>query len=147
MQKDIKHTWFFTHPPEKVWQYLTTPGLLSEWLMENDFQPVVGHKFRMRARAKLNLGFDGNIYCEVLEIVPNKKVRFSWKGGPGNGKITLDSMVTWTLAPKNNGTEMLLEHTGFAGLKNFPGYLMMNEGWKRTIRKRLENLLMQTLSK
>jgi uncharacterized protein YndB with AHSA1/START domain len=35
----------FTHPPEKIWRALTEGALIEEWLMKNDFQPVVGHRF------------------------------------------------------------------------------------------------------
>jgi len=38
------------HPPEKVWRALTQGPLIEEWLMQNDFQPVVGHQFNFRAR-------------------------------------------------------------------------------------------------
>jgi uncharacterized protein YndB with AHSA1/START domain len=143
MKKDIKHTWFLEHPVERVWEYLTDSQLLSAWLMENDFKPIVGHSFQFRAKPVVNFGFDGNVYCEVLEIVPLKKLVYSWKGGPGKGKITLDSVVTWTLKSKDKGTELTIEHTGFAGLKNFMGYFFMNAGWKNVIRKRLEDLLKQ----
>ena len=37
------------HPPEKVWRALTQSSLLEEWLMKNDFQPIVGHRFNFRA--------------------------------------------------------------------------------------------------
>ena len=37
------------HPPEKIWRALTQGHLIEEWLMKNDFQPVVGHKFNFRA--------------------------------------------------------------------------------------------------
>jgi hypothetical protein len=30
------------HPPEKIWRALTQAPLIEEWLMKNDFQPVVG---------------------------------------------------------------------------------------------------------
>jgi uncharacterized protein YndB with AHSA1/START domain len=33
------------HPLEKVWRALTQGSLIKEWLMDNDFQPVVGHRF------------------------------------------------------------------------------------------------------
>src|SRR4029077_9674595 len=29
-------------PPEKIWRALTQPHLIEEWLMKNDFTPVVG---------------------------------------------------------------------------------------------------------
>lgn len=136
MQNNIVHTWFFPHAPERVWEYLTDSTLLSEWLMENDIQPVVGHRFQFSAKPKVKIGFDGNIYCEVLEVVPLKKFSYSWKGGPRAGKITLDSVVTWTLTPADGGTRVVLEHTGFKGLKNYISYLIMNKGWLK-IAKRL----------
>ena len=37
------------HPPERIWRALTQAPLIAEWLMQNDFQPVVGHRFNFRA--------------------------------------------------------------------------------------------------
>ena len=45
MQKEIRHQWFFPHPPEAIWEYLTDSELLSQWLMPNDFKPILGHRF------------------------------------------------------------------------------------------------------
>jgi uncharacterized protein YndB with AHSA1/START domain len=36
------------YPPEKIWRTLTQPNLIEEWLMKNDFKPVVGHHFNLR---------------------------------------------------------------------------------------------------
>ncbi len=33
------------HPPEKIWRAITQSPLIDEWLMKNDFQPIVGHRF------------------------------------------------------------------------------------------------------
>ena len=38
----------FTYPPEKIWRALTEGALIEEWLMKNDFQAVVGHRFNFR---------------------------------------------------------------------------------------------------
>ncbi len=140
MQRNIVHKWFFEHSPETVWEYLVRPELISQWLMENDFKPVVGHRFQFNTRPKIKIGFDGIIFCEVLEIVPFKRLSYSWKGG-SKGKISLDSVVIWTLTPKENGTELLLEHNGFQGMKNYIAYFFMNEGWRTKIRKRFMELV------
>lgn len=140
MQRNIRHQFIFPHPPEIVWDYLTDPVLLSQWLMPNDFRPVAGHKFRFRAKAQTRLGFDGNIYCEVLEVIPFKKLSYAWRGGPGSGKVSLDSIVVWTLTEKENGTELLLEHKGFDGMKNFIAYLVMNKGWVRIGKRMLRRI-------
>src|ERR1700737_3442446 len=36
------------HPPERIWRALTQAPLIAEWLMQNDFRPVVGHRFNFR---------------------------------------------------------------------------------------------------
>ena len=81
------------------------------------------------------LDFDGIVYCKVLEIVPHQKLSYSWKSGPGNGKIELDSIVVWKLIPKENGTELLLEHTGFSGFDHVGMFSAMNEGWFKNMQK------------
>jgi uncharacterized protein YndB with AHSA1/START domain len=135
MTKSIQHTLFFPHAPEVVWEYLTTAELLAQWLMPNDFQPIVGGDFQFRSRPKEELGFDGISYCKVLEIVPYKKLSYSWKAGPGNGQITLDSIVVWTLTTKDNGTELSLVHSGFKEIENLAIYQGMNAGWPIHMKK------------
>lgn len=81
-------------------------------------------------------GFDGNIYCQVLEIVPLKKLAYTWRGGPGPDKITLDTILTWTIIEKADGTDLILEHSGFRGTRNYLSYFVMNKGWVK-IAKRL----------
>ena len=141
MQKDIKQTWFFPQSPEIIWQFLTDADLLSQWLMENDFKPIVGHRFQFKTYPRVKIGFDGIVFCEVLTVEPLKKLSYSWRGGQGNGKITLHSVVTWTLLPKDGGTELVLEHTGFKGLKNYLSYFIMNKGWAIKVKNRLTDLL------
>jgi uncharacterized protein YndB with AHSA1/START domain len=136
MQKEIKHQFTFSQSPEVVWEYLTKPELLAQWLMPNDFKPIVGHKFQLSAKPKLKFDFDGKIYCEVLEIVPYKRLVYSWKGGLSKESPSLDSIVIWTLTPNDNGTILTLEHKGFKGMKNYLAYIIMNKGWVK-IGKRL----------
>lgn len=141
MQRDIHVKWFLPHSPEDVWACLTDSDLIDKWLMKNDFKPVAGHRFQFQGRPMPAVGWDGIVYCEVLEIVPLKKLSFNWKGGPGKGAITLDSVVTWTLIPRDKGTELILEHKGFAGFKNCLSSLIMEKGWAGRIRRRFEQVI------
>jgi hypothetical protein len=50
-------------PPEKIWRALTQPHLIEEWLMKNDFKPVVDHRFNLRADW-------GAVDCQVLAVEP-----------------------------------------------------------------------------
>lgn len=135
MTKTIHHNYFFLHPPAVVWDYLTKAELMEQWLMKNDFQPVVGYDFQFRTNPIPKLDIDGIFHCKVLEIVPYKKLSYSWKAGPGNGQISLDSIVVWTLTAKDNGTELSLLHSGFREIEDFNIYSGMNEGWLKNIQK------------
>ena len=61
------------HPPEKIWRALTQGALIEEWLMKNDFQPVVGHRFNFRTTPMPR--WNGILDCEVLAVEPNES---SW---------------------------------------------------------------------
>lgn len=140
MTKIIKHQFFFQHPTEAVWEYLTKPELMEKWLMKNDFQPIIGFDFQFRTGPSPALDFDGIFYCKVLEVVPFKKLSYSWKSGPGNGKITLDSIVVWKLESKDKGTELYLEHSGFAQKENLNFYNGLLHGWVEKFDKIAELL-------
>ncbi len=38
----------FDQPVETVWRAITDPVRLARWLLENDFEPRVGHRFTLR---------------------------------------------------------------------------------------------------
>lgn len=95
----------FAHAPEKVWRALTESPLIALWLMKNDFEPVVGKKFQLRADPVPN--WDGIIDCEVTAIEPMKQLSYSW------GTMGMGTMVMWTLTPADGGTHVRMEQTGF----------------------------------
>lgn len=141
MQRDLVVKWFFNHPPEKVWECLADPELVNQWLMKNDFLPVVGHKFQFHSKPLPKMGWDGIVYCEVLEVIPNEKLAYTWKGGPKPGVINLDTILVWTLTPENGGTRLVLEHKGFKGWKNIVASIFMENGWKKGIPRRFGQIL------
>jgi len=125
------------NPPEKVWRALTTAELIGRWLMPNDFEPVVGKRFTFTSRP---IGdWDGIVHCEVMEVVPQRRLVYSWKGGTdsnnaqANFASRLDSVVTWTLQPEGSGTKLRMVHTGFRLPQNDFAYDAMSPGWRRHI--------------
>jgi uncharacterized protein YndB with AHSA1/START domain len=60
------------HPPEKLWRALTQPHLIEQWLMKNDFKPVVGHRFNLSGE------WGGVLDCEVLAVEPNRALSYTW---------------------------------------------------------------------
>ena len=87
-------------PPEQIWRALTQPQLIEEWLMKNDFKPVVDQRFKLRADW-------GVVDCQVLAVEPNKTLSYTWAA------FGLNSVVTWTLIPTSTGTRLRMEQSGF----------------------------------
>jgi uncharacterized protein YndB with AHSA1/START domain len=119
------------HAPEKIWRALTEASLMNQWLMSNDFEPVVGHKFSLRATPVP--GWSGIIECEVLVVEPNARLSYSW------GALGLRSVVTWTLTPTAGGTRVRMEHSGFPSEES-ASYKGAKYGWRKFIGN-LEDLV------
>lgn len=125
MTKTITVDYDLPGPPAKVWRALTEPALLARWLMDNDIKPEVGHQFMFRSKPWGD--WDGKVQCEILEVVPLERLRYSWRGG--SGKSALDTVVTWTLAATpQGGTRLHLEHAGFTD-GNVAAFDAMGRGW------------------
>jgi len=86
--------------PEKIWRALTQPHLIAEWLMKNDFEPAIGHRFTLS-------GDWGSVDCKVLTLEPNKSLSYTWNA------MGLESTVVWTLTPTASGTHLRVEQAGF----------------------------------
>jgi uncharacterized protein YndB with AHSA1/START domain len=97
----------FPHPPEKVWRALTQPHLIEEWLMENDFQSVIGHRFKLRG------DWGGVLDCEVLEVEPHETLSYTWNHAHEDAAFALKSVVVFTLTRTSKGTRLRMEQTGF----------------------------------
>jgi uncharacterized protein YndB with AHSA1/START domain len=112
------------HPPEKIWRALTQGPLIEEWLMKNDFQPVVGHAFNFRSTPVP--GWNGIIDSQVLLIEPNSRLSYSWS------TMGMNSVVTWTLTPTGAGTHVRMEQTGFRSEQD-AAYKGATYGWTKFI--------------
>ena len=112
----------FAHAPEKLWRALTESPLVTQWLMKNDFEPVVGHKFQFRADPVPN--WNGVIDCEVLVVDPLKQLSYSW------GAFGLGTVVLFTLTPAESGTHLRMEQSGF-GANQDAAYKGATYGWQK----------------
>jgi uncharacterized protein YndB with AHSA1/START domain len=117
------------HPPEKIWRALTQPHLIEEWLMKNDFEPVMGRRFNLR-------GDWGSADCQVLAVEPNKTLSYTWDA------MGLESVVTWTLTPTSTGTRLRMEQAGFRPDQQ-QAYQGATYGWRQFFAK-LEEVLART---
>jgi uncharacterized protein YndB with AHSA1/START domain len=85
---------------------VTDRAALGAWLMENDFEPRIGQRFRFRDPPAP--GFRGWIDCEVIELEPPVRMVWSWQRSadeqPTRVEIRLNAVA--------GGTRLTLEHTG-----------------------------------
>ena len=134
--RDIVVEGVLRHRPELVWKALTDSDLIARWLMPNDFRDAVGARFTFTTRPMGD--WDGVVHCEVLELVPNERLVYSWKGGsdgnPAYGS-KLDSVVTFTLTPVAGGTRLRLVHSGFRSPGNDMAFDAMSGGWGRIVHR------------
>ena len=112
------------HSPEKIWRALTQGPLIKEWLMDNDFQPVVGHKFNFRSTPMPQ--WNGIIDCEVRVVEPNRKLSYSW------GALGLETIVVWTLTSTGGGTLLRMEQSGFRSDQD-ANYRGATYGWQKFV--------------
>ncbi|HWU00123.1 MAG TPA: SRPBCC domain-containing protein [Terriglobales bacterium] len=125
------------HAPEKVWRALTQSHLLDEWLMKNDFQPVVGHRFNFRATPMPH--WNGVTDCEVLEVEANRRLSYSWNASGDEAANGLRTVVAWTLTPVAGGTQLRMEQSGFRANET-ANYQGAKYGWQRYLAT-LENVV------
>ena len=119
------------HAPEKIWRALTQSALMAEWLMQNDFEPVVGHRFNFHA-TPIPGAWNGVSDCEVLEVEPCRRLAWRQQASGEQKADGLDSVVTWTLTPTGGGTLVRMEQSGFKP-KDEMGFQMMSGGWPRIV--------------
>lgn len=124
---------------EKVWKALTTREALTAWLMEtNDFDLVEGADFHLRTTPRGK--FDGVLRCTILHLKEPTSISYSWLS---NGMKT-PTTVTWELKElADTETLLTLSHDGFVGFDGWMTKTMLSFGWKRILKKKLENYLQQ----
>jgi uncharacterized protein YndB with AHSA1/START domain len=101
----------FDAPVSKVWKAITDNNEMKKWYFElEDFKAEVGFEFHFFG------GPPEKVYthlCKVIEVVPDKKLSYSWRyeNYPGN------SLLTFELFPEGEKTRLKLTHEG---LETFP---------------------------
>ncbi len=94
-------------PIETVWQAISDFEHMKQWYMPalSSFRPEVGFETEFSIHHE---GKDFRHLWKVTEVVPGKKLAYSWKyaGYPG------ESFVTFELSPEKHGTRVKLTHVG-----------------------------------
>ena len=132
----INLAWDLPHAPAKVWRALTDPALVAQWLLKTDMPAEPGQAFTFRTDPMPH--WDGIVNSQILELEPQKRLRYTWN--VGSGPAGLDTVVTWTLVPRDGGTRLELEHSGFKP-ENGQAFGGAKLGWERNVGQRLTETL------
>ena len=114
------------HAPEKVWRALTETNLIQQWLMDNDFEPASGHKFKFRSTPVQ--GWDAIIDGEVLTVEPQRLLSYTWT------TMGMPTVVTFTLTGTAAGTLLRMEQSGFPAIDSLY-YKGASWGWQNFLGK------------
>ncbi len=114
------------HSIDKIWRALTDSHLVAEWLMKNDFQPVVGRPFTLNSDPMPQ--WDGVIACKVTAVEPKTRLAYSW------ATMGVELMVNVTLTPTGGGVLVRIEQSGFAA-DNDAAFNGATYGWRRFIAR------------
>jgi uncharacterized protein YndB with AHSA1/START domain len=122
----------YPYPIEQVWEALTDPAALADWLMPGDFKLVIGHKLQFRCEPHPE--FDGTIDVEILEVDNPRRLSYSWK----TNNMKDSSTVTFILTPSRDGsTHLRLEHKGLEGDSGKIMYPLFKGGWELKLGSQL----------
>ena len=101
----------------------TDPVALAAWLMPNDFQPVVGHRFTSSTSPRP--ASTASVHCEVLTVEPLHHLSFqlAWWSDRHHVSFSLEAVA--------RGTQLTLEQLGFAGVAARSVGWMLGHGWRR----------------
>lgn len=123
----------FTTSVEKLWTALTDSSKLAKWIADNDFEPVVGHRFQFRHQP--NEYWDGIVESEVLIVDEPNLLSFTWAVGEERHTVTL------TIQDLGDGKVNL--HLEQTGITNEQGLAGAKYGWMAWIDKLVKVLLEQ----
>lgn len=132
----IRRSLVLNAPLSRVWNALATSEGLASWLMQNDFQPVVGTRFTFRTEPQGD--WDGVVACEVVHIEEPYCLAFTWS----EDSDLPPTLVTFELHAVGAQTEVCLVHSGREQLpETFSSIL--DQGWGCNMLRGLAKYLEQ----
>ncbi len=124
-------------PVDRVWKALTEKKQMKEWYFDiPDFVAEPHTEFAFYGGSEEDRYHH---HCEVLEVIPNKKLKHTWTYPEISKEKTL---VKWELEADGDGTMVTLTHKGLENFdhlgkdfetKNF------EEGWNSIVTQALKD--------
>lgn len=126
----------FGHSISKVWDAITNAEEISTWFIKADFKAEPGYKYTFKHEKDDECT---TINGEVLKVNPISELVYTWVV-EGTDTVTT---VSWKLESNEQGTTLVLEHSGISGYSGETAIAMFNSfngGWDNCINS-LDNHL------
>jgi uncharacterized protein YndB with AHSA1/START domain len=134
---------FINAPPDRVYAAWTDPAQLKEWWGPEGVRTRsltadvrVGGKYRWDLSSPE--GEEMSAFGEYRELIPGKKIVFTWKWDDDEAWQHRTSVVTVEFFDRDGGTELLFKHDHLPSQESRDRH---NEGWN-SILDRLEKFLL-----
>ena len=129
MVEDVLSIIEIAAPREQVWQALTRPELVAQWMGCLRFQPAAGHVFYLQPDRTRRVADDisGAIACRIEVLDQPRRLSFSW-GFPD----IPDTSVDIRLRRIPGGTHVRLTHSGWDQFEDTEGETLrggMGRAW------------------
>ena len=138
----LEITRFINAPPARVYKAWTDPAELQRWFGPEDVRTIkidadvrVGGKYRWDIQKQD--GEEWSCLGEYRELVPGKKVVFTWKWDDDETWENHNSVVTVEFSARDGGTEVKLTHEKLPSEESRERH---NQGWS-SVFDRLEKFL------
>jgi uncharacterized protein YndB with AHSA1/START domain len=126
---------FINAPPDRVYEAWTDPVQLKEWwgpesVRTRNFAADVrvGGKYRWDLINQEDE--EMSVFGEYRELVPGKKIVFTWRWDDDDVWENRNSIVTVELSDRDGGTELLLKHEQLPSTESRDRH---NEGWNSVL--------------
>jgi len=140
MIQDIVHAIEIRAPRARVWQVVTQPELVAEWLGCIGFECTLGHVFYMQQDPSKRAAGDisGATHCEITRIDAPDAFEFSWYYPE-----TPRTLVAMRLSDIPGGTRAELVHSGWDQFE--PEQIrairdMLDGGWSSFVLPQLQRV-------
>lgn len=127
----LEITRFINAPPARVYAAWTDPAELKRWFGPEDVRTIdIAADVRVGGKYRWDLVNKDGEECaslgEYRELVPDKKIVFTWKWDEDEDWENHESVVTIDLSPRDGGTELKLTHEKLPSEQSRDRH---NEGW------------------
>ncbi|GAC1424635.1 MAG: hypothetical protein NVS9B7_18140 [Flavisolibacter sp.] len=127
----------YNAPVGKVWQAISDPIEMKQWYFDiPNFKPEVDFEFSFIGE---NEGRKFIHLCKILEVIPNRKLSYSWRYQDFGGS----SKVNFELSGEGLSTTLRLVHEGLESFPKTKDFARDNfyKGWTHLLGLNLTNFM------